>query len=146
MQINTAVRNVQVEFGSVSNIQESTMQDAKDPFGHLRWRVLEEVDPEYGGLVARCLETGTTVTADEPDALRKLIKQALSLHIKLAAEREDPEALYHERAPADVWVRYDAVSAPQTETFEVDLSSTPRREVKSEISISIAQALNRAGA
>jgi len=121
------------------------MDKAQDPFGHLHFRVLEEVDPEYGTLVARCLETGTTVTADDAPTLRKLITQALQLHIKLAAERGNPEALYHQRATPDVWVRYDAVSAaPDTVTIEVNLASAPRREVKSEISI--AQNLSRATA
>lgn len=112
------------------------MCEVHDPFGHLRFRVLEEVDPEYGILVARCLETGTTATADDPDTLRKLITQALQMHISIAAKRGDPEALYHQRATPDVWVRYDAASTTsQTVTIEVNLSSAPRREVKSEISI-----------
>lgn len=136
MKPNTSVRNVQVDFCSMYDTQESAMDKAVDPFGHLRFRVLEEVDPDYGTLVARCLETGTTVTADDAPTLRKLITTALQLHIKLAAESANPEALYHQRATPDVWVRYDAVSVkPDTVRIEVNLSSAPRREVTSEISI-----------
>lgn len=119
------------------------MPNAQDAFENLEFRVLEENDPEYGILVARCLETGTTATANDLATLRTLLKQALSLHIKLAMEREDPEALYHQRATADVWARYAAASAMNKEQdfIEVDVSCAPRREVKSEISI--AQNLKR---
>jgi hypothetical protein len=114
------------------------MSATHDPFENLHLQVLEEIDPEYGTLVARCLETGTTVTADDAATLRKLITEALQLHIKLAAERGDAEAIYHQRATPDVWVRYNAAaSAGPSErvTLEVDVSGTPRRGVKSEISI-----------
>jgi hypothetical protein len=123
--------------------KENAAMETLNAFRNLRWRVLEEIDPEYQTPTARCLETGTTVTADDPSELRRLITQALQLHIKLAAERKDPEALYRQRAAPDVWVRYDMASADEVLRIKIDVNvlGASRRGVQSEISI--AQTFDR---
>jgi hypothetical protein len=129
-------KQVHLDVCSTSHDREKSMLQNSDPFGNLQFRVLEERDQEYNILVARCLETGTTVTAEDTKTLRDLIKQALQLHITLAAESGKPEAIYYQRATADVWVRYAAASAPREQvTIEVDVPGASRRGVKSEISI-----------
>lgn len=112
--------------------------EARAKVANLHLQVLEESDPEFNFLVAHCIETGTTVTAEDPTVLRSLIKEALQLHISLAAEQGNPEAIYYRQAAPDVWVRYNAARAldpGENITLQINVPGAQRRGVTSELSI-----------
>lgn len=118
--------------------------DINPAFEHLELRVLEEYDPNYETFVARCLETGTTVTAPTMDELQRLMLENLRLEIKLAAKALKLDNLLRQQASSDVFVRWQQYAASaRTESMDIDIEATPRRTVKSEIKITSNNNANR---
>ena len=106
---------------------------------HLTLRVLEEPDPESGGFLARCLETGTVAAAPDIQTLRQLFDKTLELEILLAIRNKDFANLLRRPVSGDVAARWLRAAANKCEDTTLKLNLPvevpPRREVKSEIAI-----------
>ena len=110
---------------------------------HINLRVLEEYDSDYSTYVARCLETGTIATADDPESLVEAVKEALTAEIVLAARADKLERLFARPSPPDVWARWLRAVGESGEPKSIALDvwprigrdAIPRRGVQSAISI-----------
>jgi hypothetical protein len=74
-------------------------------------RVLTERDKNYGVYVARCLETGHVVTADDAKTAIEMMKELLEDEMTYAIEHLNFPNLLSTPASADVWTRWLALAA-----------------------------------
>jgi hypothetical protein len=116
-----------------------------DPITELEYltlKVLEEYDEDRREWVATCVETGAVATAHDQGILQKLIQDTIRLEILLAIQKDNFANLFRRPASGEVharWLRAAGLTKPLKEKLEISYSlSTPRREVKSEISIAKA--------
>jgi hypothetical protein len=72
-------------------------------------RVLIGYDDTYKVYVARCLETGSVVTADDQDTAKSMIKELLEDEIAFALEYRNLANLFSTPAPIEVWQRWQKV-------------------------------------
>jgi hypothetical protein len=70
-------------------------------------RVLIEFDSTYNAHVARCLETGSVVTADDEATLKSMITELLEDEISFALDNDNLANLFSTPAPLDVWFKWD---------------------------------------
>lgn len=78
----------------------------KDKFEFLKLRVLAEYNSTYNTFVARCLETGSVVTADDFDTLKSMIVELLEDEVTYAIEHDNLGNLQSAPAPVEVWVKW----------------------------------------
>jgi hypothetical protein len=78
------------------------------PFVQLR--VLAEFDEKYKTFVAYCLETGSVVTDDDPEALKEEMKELLEDELSFAFETKNLQNLFSSPAPFDKWVKWQEVA------------------------------------
>ncbi len=81
------------------------MQNLDDRLFNLR--VLFEYDSSYNVHVARCLETGSVVTADDKATIKSMITELLEDEINFALERGDLANLFSTPSSLDVWFKWD---------------------------------------
>lgn len=74
--------------------------------------VLEEYDGTYGVWIARCLQTGSVVSADDQETVRQMMLDVLEDEIAFAIQHNNLKNLWSP-APLDVWFRWDALAAIQ---------------------------------
>jgi hypothetical protein len=88
-----------------------------------RLRVLADLDSEHNVWVARCLETGSIVTANDPETVVSMIKEVLEDEITFAWENDNLANLYSTPAPRDILLRWrHALDAgASVEILELDL-------------------------
>jgi hypothetical protein len=71
-----------------------------------RFRVIIEWEPKYEVFVARCLETGSVVTADDTDTAEDMIKELLIDEVHFAIQHKSIASLLGTPLPLDTWARY----------------------------------------
>ncbi|HEV8427559.1 MAG TPA: hypothetical protein VGQ41_06575 [Pyrinomonadaceae bacterium] len=88
-----------------------------------RLRVLADLDSEYNVWVARCLETGSMVTADDPETVIEMMKEVLEDEITFAWENDNLANLYSTPAPREILLRWrEAVEAgAEVHPLQLDL-------------------------
>ena len=88
-----------------------------------RLRVLADFDSEYKVWVARCLETGSIVTADDPETVIDMMKEVLEDEITFAWENDNLANLYSTPAPREILLRWrEAIEAgAEVQPLELDL-------------------------
>lgn len=115
-----------------------TATGGKLPFFPLR--ALLEFDPGYKLYVARCLETGSVVTADDAETVREMLKELLEDEIEFAVEHENFANLFSSPASPDVWVKWNNIAAKNNiETMYISVNAKElrldEREVSSEVQV-----------
>src|SRR5437868_2731586 len=70
-------------------------------------RVLIEYDSTYNVHVARCLETGSVVTAENEATLKSMITELLEDEISFALEQRNLANLFSTPAPLEVWFKWE---------------------------------------
>ena len=83
----------------------ATMKE-KEKFEFLKLRVLAEYNSTYNTFVARCLETGSVVTADDFDTLKEMMVELLEDEVTYAIEHDNLGNLQSAPAPLDVWIKW----------------------------------------
>ncbi len=106
-----------------------------------RVRVLVEYDPTYQVHVARCLETGSVVTADDAETAWEMIRELLDDEISYAIEHRNLSNLFSSPAPLDIWVRWrDLVRNSQVPTENVMIKAQELRFDRPEVETEVAMA------
>ena len=82
------------------------MDKATQHYPLFEWRALLEYDSKYKIFIAHCLETGSVVSADDPDTAKEMIKELLEDEITYAIERKSLKNLLSSPAPLDVHIRW----------------------------------------
>jgi hypothetical protein len=116
------------------------MQSNPSKTAFFRFRVLIEFDSAYNVFVARCLETGSVATADDPETVKTMIEELLSDEISYAISRGNFANLTSSPASPDVWARwYESTKKQQpderTLSVQADALHLAEREVPTEISV-----------
>ena len=99
----------------------------------IKLRVLAEYDSKYKTHVAYCLETGSVVTSDDPDALKGEMKELLEDELMFALQTKNLTNLFSSPAPFDKWEKWvEAANKQESEPIELVIESPVKRgqEVK----------------
>jgi hypothetical protein len=96
----------------------------------LSLRVLSEYDKQFGVHVARCLETGHVVTADDATTAIDMMREILEDEINFAIEHQNLPNLFSTPASFDVWVRWRRAVAGQKRKPEMILLNIDARELR----------------
>ena len=107
---------------------ENTMNAVHEPL--LSLRVLSEFDKQFGVHVARCLETGHVVTADDATTAIDMMREILEDEINFAIEHQNLPNLFSAPASFDVWVRWRRAVAGQKRKPEMILLNIDARELR----------------
>lgn len=70
------------------------------------FRVIVEFDKNHQVFVGRCLETGSVVTADDPETADRMIMEVLVDEVEFAIKHKNFANLFSSPAPPDVFVRW----------------------------------------
>jgi hypothetical protein len=79
----------------------------------VKLRVLAEYDDRYKTHVAYCLETGSVVTSDDPNALKNEMKELLEDELMFAFQTKNLNNLFSSPAPFDKWVKWQESAEKQ---------------------------------
>ena len=71
-----------------------------------RLRVLSGWDSEYNVFVARCLETGSIVTADDHETVISMVKEVLEDEVTFAIENDNLANLFSSPAPLEIHLKW----------------------------------------
>ena len=86
-------------------------------------RVLLRHDEKYGVFVAHCLETGSVVTAESSEDVRRMIQELLEDEILFALKHRNLKNLFSSPAPLDVLLQWmKAVKENEPETIYLDVN------------------------
>jgi hypothetical protein len=107
---------------------ENTMNAVHEPL--LSLRVLSEYDKQFSVHVARCLETGHVVTADDANTAIDMMRELLEDEINFAIEHQNLPNLLSTPASFDVWVRWRRAVAGQKRKPEMILLNIDARELR----------------
>ena len=106
-----------------------------------RFRVLAEFDEDHKVFVARCLETGHVVTADDITTVTEMIKEILEDEIAYGIERQNFPNLLSAPASPDVWLRWMECARKTTpDEVMLSVSAKPLRLDELEVGAEIAVA------
>lgn len=96
------------------------------PFAKLR--VLAEYDEKYKTYVAYCLETGSVVTSDDPEALKGEMKELLEDELMFAFKTKNLTNLFSSPAPFDIWVKWmESAEKHEPEQIPLFIESSIRK-------------------
>lgn len=111
------------------------------------FRVLVELESAYNVYIARCLETGSVATADNPDTAEDMIKELLIDELTFALQNDNLKNLYSDPAPTDVWLRFRNAqrSGVPSKPMQRAISARNNAEVPTEINVTRAAATRAAG-
>ena len=84
---------------------------SKDPEPFMVLRVLVEYDSTYKFHVARCLQTGSVVTADDAQTAKEMMTELLTDEISYAVVHNNFKNLLSSPAPLEVWERWAEYAA-----------------------------------
>lgn len=108
-----------------------------------RLRVLSAWDSECRVFVARCLETGSIVTADDCDTVTDMIKEVLEDEITFAMEHNNLSNLFSSPAPLEIWEQWRKAVKAGAEPAVLELNIKLKEPLDGEedlASVEVAQA------
>jgi hypothetical protein len=108
-----------------------------------RLRVLAAWDSDYKVFVARCLETGSIVTADALDIVTDMIKEVLEDEITFAMEHNNLSNLFSSPAPLEIWEQWRKAVKGGAEPAVLELNIKLKEPLDGEedlASVEVAQA------
>jgi hypothetical protein len=108
-----------------------------------RLRVLAAWDSEYNVFVARCLETGSIVTADDAETVTDMIKEVLEDEITFAVENQNLSNLFSSPAPFEIWAQWRRVAKTGRKPDVIELNIKLKEPLDGEedlASVEVAQA------
>ena len=108
-----------------------------------RLRVLAAWDSEYKVFVARCLETGSVVTADDAETVENMIQEVLEDEINFALENDNLANLFSSPAPFEIWEQWRKAMKAGKEPRFVELNIKLKEPLDGEedlASVEVAQA------
>lgn len=111
------------------------------PFSLFHLFVLVEYDGDYNTYVARCLQTGSVATADDPDTVVDMIKELLADEVSYAVERDTLANLFSRPAPMAIWNRFSRAIQAQAmppKPMQKAVTSGNSEEVSTEITIALS--------
>jgi hypothetical protein len=118
----------------------ATTQDRQEPVINLR--VLALYDTNYKTHVAHCLETGSVVTADTKEVLKKMIQELLEDEISYALQTKNIANLFSSPAPFDLWLQWqEAAKHREPDVIELKIEDPAHgrnREVETEVRVAAA--------
>ena len=110
----------------------------------VKLRVLAEYDEKYKTHVAYCLETGSVVTSDDPNALKDEMKELLEDELMYALETKNLTNLFSSPAPFDKWIKWqEAAKKTDPEPIPLLIESSARKGqqgVRTEVEVELARA------
>jgi len=111
----------------------------------VKLRVLAEYDERYKTHVAYCLETGSVVTSDDPDALKGEMKELLEDELTFAFQTKNLTNLFSSPAPFDKWVKWkESAEKQEPEPIPLFIDNPVRKGVQGVTTESVEVQMARA--
>jgi hypothetical protein len=110
---------------TVEDMKADSLENTFDLEPFMVLRVLVEYDQKYKFWVARCLQTGSVVTADEAKNAEEMMTELLTDEISYAIVHNNFKNLLSSPAPLEVWKRWTD-SAAKNGSHKVKLEITAK--------------------